>query len=89
MRKVLIACLAAAMVAAAPAAGWEEPARGTKTRKALMDAVRPHVEWSLGARVEFVVGKLRRSGDVAYAELTAQRDEHGQPRRKQVFPNRR
>jgi len=38
-----------------PAIGWawEEPQRGTDTRSALMDALRPHAEWMLGKPVEF------------------------------------
>jgi len=58
---------------ASMAVAWEEPARGTATRAALMDAIRPHAEWELGAPVEFVVGQLRRDGALAYAELIAQR----------------
>ncbi len=57
----------------APASAWEEPARGTETRKALMDAIRPHADWALGAPIEFVVLELRRSGDLAFAMLEAQR----------------
>ncbi len=38
-----------------------------------MDAIRPHAEWQLGAPVQFVVQELRRSGDLAYGALTAQR----------------
>lgn len=56
-----------------PALAWEEPARGTETRAALMDAIRPHAEWQLGAPVQFVVGTLRRQGDLAFAMLMAQR----------------
>jgi len=57
----------------AVAHAWEEPARGTDTRKALMDAIRPFAEWQLGAPVQFVVHDLRRAGDVAFAALSAQR----------------
>lgn len=62
---------------AAAAQGWHEPARGTKTRAALMDALRPHVEWMLGAPVEFVVGELRLAGDVAFFAGMAQRPGGG------------
>lgn len=55
------------------AADWSEPQRGTATRKAMMDAVRPHAEWLFGAPVQFVVHELRRSGDVGFGALTAQR----------------
>ena len=58
--------LAAIALAIAPlsANAWEEPARGTALRGNLMDAVRPHAEWVLGAPVIFVVNDLRVSGDV-------------------------
>ena len=61
----------------ASAQSWSEPARGTATRRALMDAVRPHAEWQLGAPVEFVVHDLRRAGDLAYASITSQRPGGG------------
>ncbi len=57
---------------------WEEPARGTATRSAMMDAIRPHAEWALGAPVEFVVYELRRDGDYGFAMLQAQRPGGGQ-----------
>lgn len=67
------------MLLAAPVAwAWEEPERGTATRKALMDALRPHAEWQLGAPVEFVVHDLRRAGDLAFAMVRAQRPGGGQ-----------
>ncbi|MRU16164.1 hypothetical protein FDP25_12050 [Roseovarius sp. A21] len=56
---------------------WEEPQRGTDTRSALMDALRPHAEWMLGKPVEFVVHSLRRSGDVGFASVRAQRPGGG------------
>ncbi len=59
--------------AAAPAQDYFEPARGTPLRADLMSAIRPHIEWSLGAPVEFVVNDLRVSGDLAFASLWAQR----------------
>lgn len=62
---------------AGAAAAWEEPARGSATRGALMDAIRPIAEWKLGAPVQFVVHHLRREGDVAFAGLTAQRPGGG------------
>ncbi|WP_300443837.1 hypothetical protein [uncultured Mameliella sp.] len=63
--------LAAIALAIAPlsANAWEEPARGTALRGNLMDAVRPHAEWVLGAPVIFVVNDLRVSGDVGFASL--------------------
>jgi hypothetical protein len=65
-------CLALAL-AAAPAAAWEEPARGTPLRTALLDAIRPHLEWALGAPVELTVWDLRRDGGVAFFSGMAQR----------------
>lgn len=74
-----IAAMALVMSAGiAVAQGWHEPARGTAERAALMDAVRPAAEVSLGAPVEFVVRELRVSGDLAFAMLHAQRPG-GQP----------
>lgn len=62
-----------ASLAASVAAAWDEPARGTKTRGALMDAMRPHAAWVLGPGIEFVVYDLRRSGDLAFANVWPQR----------------
>ena len=59
--------------AAAQAQGWTEPARGTETRAALMDALRPHAEWALGPQVEFIVYELRQSGDLAFGSVGPQR----------------
>ncbi|WP_093094843.1 hypothetical protein [Shimia aestuarii] len=66
-----------AMAVTFPALAWEEPARGTATRAALMDAIRPHAEWQLGAPVQFVVEDLRRADDIAFASLRAQRPGGG------------
>lgn len=55
------------------AAEYLEPARGTVTRQALMDAIRPHAEWHLGAPIEFVVDDLRVAGNVGFAALSPQR----------------
>ena len=63
--------------AAAVAQSYSEPGRGTATRAALMDAIRPHVEWDLGQPIEFVVDELRVSGDVAYGSLSPQRPGGG------------
>ncbi|NOX73719.1 MAG: hypothetical protein GXP03_08910 [Alphaproteobacteria bacterium] len=56
---------------------YSEPPRGSDLRRALMDAVRPHAVWNLGAPVEFVVEDLRVSGDIAYASLMPQRPGGG------------
>lgn len=66
---VFVAC----GVGTAGAQNYYEPERGTATRSALMDAIRPHVEWDLGQPIEFVVNDLRVSGDVAFASLAPQR----------------
>ncbi|MBY6118333.1 hypothetical protein [Mameliella alba] len=65
------AFLAAISLAVTPlsASAWQEPARGTALRSDLMDAIRPHAEWVLGAPVIFVVSDLRVSGDVGFASL--------------------
>ncbi|MDO6730861.1 hypothetical protein Q4577_12590 [Marinovum sp. 2_MG-2023] len=67
-------CVGVALLLATPttAQEWTTPERGSVTRGALMDALRPHVEWELGAPVEFVVGELRLAGDLAFAAVAAQ-----------------
>ena len=52
---------------------WTEPQRGSDTRKALMDAIRPHIEWHLGKPIQFVVEDLRVSGNVGFGTLLPQR----------------
>lgn len=65
--------LAAAVLIAAPAAAWEEPARGTPLRAAILDAVRPLAAADLGPPVEFVVHQMRVAGDRAFVSVHAQR----------------
>jgi hypothetical protein len=65
--------LALALMIAAPAAAWEEPARGTPLRADLLDAIRPFLEWDLGPPVEIVVQTLRVQGDRAFVSAYAQR----------------
>ena len=72
MRRILIACFCL-IATAAGAADWTVPQRGSATRAALMDAIRPHAEWELGQPVEFVVKELRVAGDLGFAMLKAQR----------------
>jgi len=74
-RKIFAIILVVANWCVSPAAAqsYYEPERGTATRSALMDAIRPHVEWDLGQPIEFVVNDLRVSGDVAFASLAPQR----------------
>ena len=67
-----------AALAGAAWADWYEPARGSAERRALMDAIRPTAEKLFGKPVEFIVGELRVSGDVAFAEVVAQRPGGGQ-----------
>ncbi len=62
---------------AAPGHAWDEPARGTQTRSDMLSAIRPHIEWALGAPVQFVVSDLRVSGNVGFASVTAQRPGGG------------
>ncbi|KNG95051.1 hypothetical protein ATO11_05345 [Pseudaestuariivita atlantica] len=52
---------------------YVEPARGSADRAGMMDALRPHAEWVLGAPVEFLVHDLRQAGRTGFAAVTAQR----------------
>lgn len=63
------------MAPVATAQDWQVPDRGSETRKALMDALRPHAEWELGAPVEFIVDEIRVSGDHGFAMVRAQRPD--------------
>lgn len=67
----------AALAGGAIAREWSEPARGGALRKALMDALRPHAEWALGAPVQFVVHDLRVVGEVGFGVLMPQRPGGG------------
>ena len=62
-----------AAVCASPAFGWQEPARGSADRAALMDALRPHAVWQLGGPVEFVIDTLRVEGRFGFAMVQPQR----------------
>ncbi len=78
MRGALMAVGFSVVLAGSVAAqGWVTPERGSATRAQLMDAIRPHAEWMLGAPVEFVVNDLRLLGDHAFAMLVAQRPGGG------------
>lgn len=62
------------MAATTPAlAQLHSPPPGSAERRAVLDAVRPHVEEQLGAPVEFVVQTIRVSGDWAFVQATPQR----------------
>ena len=81
MRRLFV--LGLLLVASVVRADYVEPARGSATRKALMDALRPHAEWVLGAPVQFVVHDLRLAEGqglpfaVAFAAVQAQRPGGG------------
>lgn len=69
-----IAVIGLVLLASAAGAGdWQQPARGSQLRADLLDALRPMVEWQLGAPVEFVVNDMRVQGEHAFAMLVAQR----------------
>lgn len=78
MRRMILAGLMILFPVMAGAQGWFTPERGSALRADLMDALRPMVEWELGAPVEFVIHDLRVAGDRAFAMLEAQRPG-GQP----------
>ena len=61
------------LVAPVSAQSWQTPARGTQLRDDLLNAIRPHAEWALGAPVQFVVDDLRIWRDIAFAALSPQR----------------
>ncbi len=70
----MMACVVCASKARAEgAATYQEPARGSADRSAMMDALRPHAEWLLGAPVVFLVHDLRVAGDLGFASLEARR----------------
>jgi hypothetical protein len=68
-----LAVLFASVAGLAAAQSWYEPQRGSAERRGLMDALRPLAQEIFGAPVEFVVGRLRVSGNVAFASVVAQR----------------
>jgi hypothetical protein len=64
------------LIASAASAQYEkpyEPARGTQERKDLMNAIRPLVEARVYPPVEFVIDRLRVSGNWAFAIVSPQR----------------
>ena len=58
---------------ATPLQAWTEPASGSADRAGLLDAIRPHAEYLLGAPVQFIVRQLRVDGDKGFAALEPQR----------------
>lgn len=70
-----------------PAFSWDTPVRGSDVRTDLMDALRPHAEWVVGAPVVFVVDDLRVSGDVAFGSLRPVRPGGREIKRNEI-PNR-
>ena len=71
--RILLAILISIIGGNALAQNSYEPKRGTATRAALMDSIRPHVEQVFGKPIQFVVERLQVSGDVAFASLHPQR----------------
>ena len=69
---VLIVALCLASVSAF-AQSYHTPEQGSETRQDILDAIRPLAEWSYGAPVEFLVGDIRVSGNVAFVTVRAQR----------------
>jgi hypothetical protein len=82
MQKFVIAVAALALSATvAMAAAFASPGPGTPQRKAVLDAMRPRVERSLGVRpVEFVVDEIRTGQGWAFVRVTPQRKGGGQIR---------
>ena len=66
-----------AFLAAGPAFGWSEPARGSADRTGMLDALRPHATWALGGPVEFMVGQLRMEGNLGFVTVSPQRPGGG------------
>ncbi len=77
LRNLAVLCLLSQLAPAWPAFAWTEPARGSADRAGMMDALRPHAEWALGAPVEFVIDQLRQTGDVGFAVVQPQRPGGG------------
>ena len=72
-----LALIVAFCAGEAAAQRWTEPPRGSVERRALLDAFRPIAEEIFGSPVEFVVGTMRVSGDVAFVGVEAQRPGGG------------
>lgn len=79
MRKFILALAALALSAtAAFAVSFTSPGPGTPQRKAVLDALRPHVERELGVRpIEFVVEEIRIGGGWAFVRANPQRKGGG------------
>lgn len=71
--RFVLAGLGLLVAMSAYAQEWRTPPPGDATRAALMDALRPHAEWELGAPVEFIVDEIRVSGQFGFAMVRAQR----------------
>jgi len=81
MLTILTAALTAVMLTLTPPASaqsWTTPALGSDLRTDLLSAIRPHIEWALGAPIEFVVWEMRVKDDLAFASLWAQRPGGGE-----------
>ncbi|MFK7751888.1 MAG: hypothetical protein AB8B51_05005 [Sedimentitalea sp.] len=77
MHKVIAVLILAILTLSPPAMAWQEPARGTPTRAALLDALRPHAGWQYGYPIEFLVYDLRVEGNLAFASVGLQRPGGG------------
>ena len=69
----LFVVLSFVLPASVLAQSWHEPKRGSLERGQIMNALRPVIEWRLGAPVEFVVYELRSTGAQAFASVAPQR----------------
>lgn len=78
MKKFIAAFAVFALAAtAALAVSFTSPGAGTPQRKAMLDAMRPSIERTLGAPVEFVVEEIRVGGGWAFVRATPQRKGPG------------
>ncbi len=79
IRPLILALICTFGVAVGMAKAQEvyEPQRGSVERAQIMNALRPVVEWRLGAPVEFVVQQFRSTGDRAFVMVAPQRPGGG------------
>lgn len=86
MPRPLTAAVTALVFLPLPGLAWETPPGGSDLRGNLMDALRPHAEWRLGAPVVFVVDDLRVSGNAAFANLRPVRPGGREITRSEIPP---
>ena len=70
---ILALTIMVSIAASTTAFAWQEPPRGSKLRKDLMNTIRPIAGLHLTPPIEFVVRDLRVDGDFAFALLDPQR----------------